>query len=265
MGANQGEVGPADERGTQSLSWDDLVAASGHFADRLASLKAASPQSFEWYPYSIMGNVTHLRNLCGGSYLWDDLVGAGRVADIGAADGDLSFFIEDELGVATDVIDWPATNANGMKAVAALRDMLDSEVRVHEVDLDSQFTLPEGRYDLVLFLGILYHLKNPFYALERLAERTRWCVLSTRIFETTVDRAHHVSGLPLAYLVGSTETNEDPTNFWMFTEAGLLRLAERTGWKVERFMKVGCMVDADPSSPDRDQRAFCLLRSEQAD
>jgi len=46
---------------------------------------------------------------------------------------------------------------------------------------DRPFTLPHDAYDVVLFLGILYHLRNPFYVLEELARRTTHLLLSTRI------------------------------------------------------------------------------------
>ena len=39
---------------------------------------------------------------------------------------------------------------------------------VHELDVDEV-----GQFDLVLFLGVFYHLRNPVAALERIARVTR--------------------------------------------------------------------------------------------
>lgn len=68
-----------------------------------------------------------------------------------------------------------------MQGVKLLKEVLSSSVQIHEVDLDSQFSLPEKNYNLAFFLGILYHLKNPFYALEALSKSARYCLISTRI------------------------------------------------------------------------------------
>ena len=45
---------------------------------------------------------------------------SGRVADIGAADGDLAFFLE-ELGFSVDVIDNEYTNFNKLDGIRILK------------------------------------------------------------------------------------------------------------------------------------------------
>lgn len=65
----------------------------------------------------------------------------------------------------------------------------------------------------------------------------------------------------LAYLLGEEELNRDDTNFWIFSEPGLRRLLERTRWEILEFFTTGNKSASDPVSPDRDERAFCLLRS----
>ena len=142
--------------------------------------------------------------------------------------------------------------------------MLGSSVGIHEVDLDSQFHLP-GEYDVALFLGILYHLKNPYYAMEQLARRVRRVFMSTRVmaFDRPVDEpgALDISAKPLAYLVGPAEANNDATNYWMFTETGLKRLLDRCGWNILQYKTAGAVGRSDPWSQDGDERAFLLLES----
>src|SRR5688500_13064302 len=90
-----------------------------------------------------------------------------RAADIGAADGDISFFLEQE-GWDMTIVDNPPTNWNGLKGAKLFRDATGSKAHIQEMDLDSQFLLGET-YPLVFLMGILYHLKNPSYVLESLA------------------------------------------------------------------------------------------------
>ena len=70
-----------------------------------------------------------------------------------------------------------------------------------------------------------------------------------------------VVDLPVAYLVAPDETNNDATNYWMFSPAGLERIVSRAGWSVLERYSVGDVIASDPSSPDHDERAFLLLRS----
>lgn len=244
-------------------NYGELLSRAAEWKKQLESAKSEPPAPGKtWYAYDILSNLWHLENLI--QQLPEDtleLFRGGHVADIGAADGDLSFFLE-HLGLSADLIDWPATNWNGLDGARTLRDRLGSRhVAIHEVDLDTQFELPSTRYDLVFFLGILYHLKNPFYILETLAKHCRFCFLSTRIARRTADHRLKLEEAPLAYLLAPEECNDDPTNFWIFSAPGLIRLAERTGWNVRATYRVGDTRKSDPSSADHDERMFLALES----
>ncbi|MBA8827267.1 2-polyprenyl-3-methyl-5-hydroxy-6-metoxy-1,4-benzoquinol methylase [Saccharopolyspora lacisalsi] len=228
----------------------------------LARKDAIAPTGFDWYPYDTMASVLHLDTLLSepNRSVFGSVAG-GRVADIGAADGDLGFFLEAELGCRVDLIDNAQPNFNKLAGAGRLVDELDSECRVHDVDLDSQFSLPAEHYDAVLMLGLLYHLKNPFYVMETLARRSALCFVSTRIAQVTPDHRSRLEQQPVAYLLDPSEANNDDTNYWIFSRQGLVRLFERTGWEVADLVTVGCRQDSDPSRQDRDERAFALLRS----
>jgi hypothetical protein len=159
-----------------------------------------------------------------------------------------------------DVIDNEATNFNRLEGARILKEALQSSVSIRSIDLDSQFVLHGEKYDAVFLLGILYHLKNPFFALETLARMTRYCFVSTRIARQTPD-GHPLSPYPVAYLLGPRECNDDNTNFWIFSEEGLKRLIDRTGWKLLSYVAVGDTTSSNPADSDRDERAFCLLQS----
>jgi hypothetical protein len=240
----------------------DLVAASERHRARLTTTRRQIGDDLPWYLYDILGNLQHLDQLLTGANRdLGRLAGGLPVADIGGADGDLAFALEQQWGWQVDLIDTAAANMNGLRAARALRDHLGSSVAVHDIDLDSQFRLPRDRYGLVFLLGVLYHLQNPYFVLRRLAEHTDYCLLSTRIARLAGPRSTSIAELPVAYLVHPTETNNDASNYWIFSVAGLERILLRTGWTVLERRVVGDLVASNPSDADHDERMFMLLRA----
>ncbi len=222
---------------------------------------AYRPKLF-WYPYATLRNIPVLERLL--TRVGIDLLElcrgtSGRVADIGAADGDLAFFFE-ELGFSVDVIDNEYTNFNKLDGARILKKALNSSVTIRSIDLDSRSQLFAEKYDAVFLLGVLYHLKNPFSILERLAHVTRYCFLSTRIARQTADGLP-LSNYPVAYLLGPEECNNDSTNFWIFSDEGLKQLIHRTGWNILAYTTVGDTNNSTPADPNHDERAFCILKS----
>lgn len=251
----------------------EIFMRSKQFSSELdAAKRRIATDAFNWYPYGTLGNFFVLEKLLAGSNrLLLELCGDAPVVDIGAGDGDTAFFME-SLGCAVDAVDYPPTNFNGCQGMRALKKSLDSNVTIHEVDLDKHFSLPGKSYGLAFFLGILYHLKNPYGALENLSHVARYALISTRIARYNLapraqkgtavnDERVKLKSIPAAYLVDTHETNNDPTNFWIFSEAGLLRILQRSGWDTLDFVTVGNLKDSDPATNDGDERAFCLARS----
>jgi tRNA (mo5U34)-methyltransferase len=239
----------------------ELLAALRQFQNVLKNAKqfpidAVNP----WYPFPTAASLEHLLPAISGHFeRFRRSLECGRVLDIGCADGDLTFFFA-SLGCDVESVDMRESNFNWMNGVHTLRERLGYQVEIREMDLDQQFSLPHENYGLVLFLGLLYHLKNPFYVLEHLARASRYCVLSTRIAQRTPSRTS-IQKEPVAYLVDDRETNDDSTNFWIFSEAGLLRLIKRAGWRVLGSNKVGSQR-SNPVDPDADERMFLFLRSQ---
>jgi SAM-dependent methyltransferase len=221
---------------------------------------AAATAGLDWYPHDSFGTLSVLDQLLTSRERFlGTLIGKEPVVDVGCADGALSFVFE-SLGVEVHAIDNPPTNYNGMRGVRALKKALGSSVRIFAADLDSHFALPVDRCGLAVFFGILYHLKNPFGVLESLAARARYCLLSTAITRCAPGRGADLHGLPVAYLAGRDGLKGDETNYWIFTEAGLRVLVDRTGWDVCDWMVTG---DSGATLWDTqsDERVFCLLRS----
>jgi tRNA (mo5U34)-methyltransferase len=95
-----------------------------------------------------------------------DLCGK-RVLDIGAWDGFYTFELEKRGAevVAIDCWDNPRFRL--------MRDVLGSNAEYRIADVFDLRPVDLGRFDIVLFFGVLYHLKHPLLALERM------CALST--------------------------------------------------------------------------------------
>ena len=219
-------------------------------------------EGFPWYPYGTLNNLVHLDNLLTGTNRdLANLIDGLSVADVGAADGDMAFFLE-TFGCKLDVIDYGPTNFNSLRGARLLKQARRSSIDIHEINLDAYFDWPRAQYGLVLFMGILYHLKNPFYVLESLAKVTRYAVVSTRIAKYSPDLKTRITDLPLSYLLHASEANNDATNFWIFSDAGLRRIVDRTGWKILDYMTAGNTKNSDPASTAGDERAFLLLQSQ---
>jgi hypothetical protein len=241
---------------------DDLVGAADAQMARLRAARASIGDDVPWYPYDILGNLFHIdKMLTGENRDLDRLAHNLPVADIGAADGDLAFALEDVAGWQVDIIDTAATNMNGLRGARALCDHLGSRVQIHDVDLDRQFAVPRERYGLVFLLGILYHLQNPFYTLRELASRSSYCLLSTRVARFAGPARTPIADLPVGYLVAPDETNNDPTNYWILSPTGLERLVARAGWNILDRVNVGSTLESDPATPENDERMFVLLQS----
>ncbi|HEX4857570.1 MAG TPA: hypothetical protein VFV17_01035 [Usitatibacteraceae bacterium] len=222
---------------------------------------SSAPADFPWYPWDTLSNFWHLDQLLtGANRNLRNLIGDLPVADVGAADGAASFFLE-RHGIAADIIDFGPTNMNGLRGARLLKSALHSRCEIFEMDLDAQFRWPRERYGLVFFLGILYHLKNPFYALESMAKVANYSFISTRIARFAPDGSSRLEELPVAYLLHSSECNNDATNYWIFSDTGLKRILDRTGWDVVEYRRIGNTHRSDPASQEGDERAFALLKS----
>lgn len=133
------------------------------------------------------------------------------VLDVGAWDGFFSFEAERRGAarvVAADSFAWGAeswSSKDGFELAHRAR-----RSRVESVEIDVMDLAPEaiGTFDVVLFLGVLYHLRHPLLALERVASVTE----GTLILETHVDLTWTRRPAMAFYPTG--ELHRDPTNWW---------------------------------------------------
>lgn len=140
----------------------------------------------------------------------DDLSGLA-VLDIGAWDGYFSFECERRGAarvVAADWFAWREAERGSKRSFELARRALDS--RVEDVEIRVEDLSPEriGTFDLVLFVGVLYHLRDPLLALDAVASVTA----GRLILETHVDLA--LRRRPAAALYAGGELRGDHTNWW---------------------------------------------------
>ena len=239
---------------------DDLRSLAESFRARLQAARSRAREDFEWYPHDTLANLLAIERLAGSdSERLLGLADGKPILDVGCADGELAFFLE-TLGCEVHAIDNPVTNFNGMLGVRALGDDLQSSVLVSSTDLDAQFALPATEYGVVLVLGLLYHLKNPFYVMEKLSKHARYCFVSTSITEYVPGLFENVAGTAIAYLADVYDVNRDSTNYWFFSEAGFRRLLTRANWEIVSYFVVTEEGKSGVGSV-AGQRAFCLARS----
>ena len=169
------------------------------------------------------------------------------VLDIGAWDGFFSFEAERRGAarvVAADYYSWHGDGWGTKAGFELARATLGS--KVEDVDIDVMDLSPErvGTFDVVFFLGVLYHLRHPLLALERVASVTHTLV----VLETVVDMVG--IGRPAAAFYPQRELNNDPTNWWGPNVPALHAMLRDVGFRDVRT------VSPEPSRLFRAARAL---------
>lgn len=133
------------------------------------------------------------------------------VLDIGAWDGFFSFEAERRGAsrvVAVDSFCWSGEGWGHKAGFELARQALHSKVEDREIEVLDLTPENPGTFDVVFFFGVLYHMRHPLLALEKVAAVTK----SHLILETKVDLLSF--GTPaMAFYLGD-ELNGDPTNWW---------------------------------------------------
>jgi tRNA (mo5U34)-methyltransferase len=165
---------------------------------------------------------------------------AGKsVLDIGAWDGFFSFEAEKRGAarvLATDHFCWSGPGWGTKAGFDYVHGQLGS--RVETLDIDVPQISPEavgGVFDVVLFLGVLYHVKDPLKCLEQAASVTgERMVVET---ETALD----VLPWPVMRYYEASALNEDATNFWAPNRRALEAMFRDLGFKRFEIVTHPCL------------------------
>lgn len=156
----------------------------------------------------------------------DDLSGK-TVLDVGAWDGFFSFEAERRGAsrvLATDSFSWTGEGWGTKAGFELARRALGSRVEDRELDVLDLSPETVGVFDVVFFLGVLYHMKHPLLALERVFSVTRELLIMSTFVDATWTRR------PAAAFYPHAEANSDPTNWWGPNPGAVVAMLETAGF-----------------------------------
>ena len=150
------------------------------------------------------------------------------VLDVGAWDGFFSFEAEHRGAarvVATDWFSWGGPGWGTRAGFDLAREALGSRVEDVEVDVMDLDPGRLGTFDVVLFLGVLYHMRDPVGALARVAAATG----DLLVVETEVGMLLHRR--PAAEFYPGGELAGDETNWWGPNPAAVVGMLRTVGFR----------------------------------
>jgi tRNA (mo5U34)-methyltransferase len=190
----------------------------------------------------------------------EDLSGR-RVLDIGARDGFFSFACE-ARGAQVVAVDYINKNKTGFALASELRHS-----KVEFLCKNIYHLSPDriGQFDIILLLGVIYHLPDPCLALEIVRNLTHdngtayvesTCVDDTIRLNSGKADTSALRDLPIAIFAGRNETS-----FWDFNSACLRRLLNNARFKIKREEKWGYRMLAEAVAVKDEERAKASRRS----
>jgi len=192
----------------------------------------AAVAGIRWYHSMDLGHGVVTRGESNNTRLLEKLALPPRldgltVLDVGAWDGFFSFEAERRGArrvLATDYYCWSGPGWGTKAGFELARRALGS--RVEDLEIDVPDLTPErvGVFDVVLFLGVLYHLRNPLLALERVFSVTGRHL----ILETHVDMLHCFR--PACAFYPRDELNRDSTNWFGPNPAAVVAMLRAAGF-----------------------------------
>lgn len=155
------------------------------------------------------------------------------VLDVGAWDGFFSFEAERRGAarvLATDSYCWGGEGWGTKDGFELARRALGSAVEDREIDVLDLSPETVGVFDVVLFLGVLYHVRDPMRALEHVFSVTgEQLILSTLVDLTWWRR-------PVMAFYPGTEANDDPTNWWGPNPTAVVAMLRTAGFREVRIV-----------------------------
>ena len=166
-----------------------------------------------------------------------------RVLDVGARDGYFSYVAE-QRGAEVLAIDSVAPHLTGFSTASSL---VGSSVEYRTINVYNVCPENVGTFDVILFLGVLYHLRDPMLALDRLwevarPEATIWVeshVIDRHLVDPATGEFRHLASVapdlvnvPIAQFYPKRTLSGDHSNWWGPNLAGLKAMVESAGFEV---------------------------------
>jgi tRNA (mo5U34)-methyltransferase len=159
-----------------------------------------------------------------------DGVAGKTVLDIGCWDGFNSFEAKRRGAtrvLATDHYAWSPQCWGSRQSFETARAALELDVEAMDIELNDISPERVGTFDVVLFLGVFYHLRHPFLGLEKAAS----VCSGTIIVETHLDA--WFSFRPAMVFYPTTELRGDGSNWWGPNKACVLAMLRDLGFTAE--------------------------------
>lgn len=149
------------------------------------------------------------------------------VLDIGAWNGAYSFEAKRRGAtrvLATDHYAWNHPDICGRDGFELARSVLGLDVESMDIDVPELTPERVGTFDVVMFLGVFYHLFDPIAGLERAAKLTREVlIVESHTDALDIDR-------PAMIMYPGRELADDPTNWWGPNPACMTALLKQFGF-----------------------------------
>lgn len=198
--------------------------------------------TFEIFPGLVTPGAYDPSFLLAKAGLPSDLRGL-RVLDIGTSDGYFALELT-RRGAAVVALDYRNKHDHGFHVMERLNSV---DIEYHRMNVYELAEKSLGTFDIVLFMGVLYHLPDMIRALHIVRQCCRG-----KLYVETHSENEFCRDIPAArYYRGSTLAN-DHTNFWAPNRLCVLDMLQDTGFDVERdeawgdrLLAVANAVEAD--------------------
>ena len=172
------------------------------------------------------------------------------VLDVGAAEGFYSFECE-RRGAEVTAVD---RNNAGDSGFGLVRELIGSRAKHVHCSVYNLDSAQIGQFDLVLCLGVIYHLRYPLLALDVLYSICkdamilesqicdRWFVKGNQKVTTLKRLSKLLVNSPLAQFYPGDELNNDITNWWVPNQIGLIKMLETSGFKSQVYFSNGTRI-----------------------
>lgn len=154
-----------------------------------------------------------------------------RVLDVGCADGFYTFLAESRGADVVTIDAWPH------QGFLLAHEIRGSKAEFHQMNVYDLQPDTFGTFDIVFFMGVYYHLKNPILALERIANVTR----ELAIIESQISGSVDFEQEGISHFYEYDELAGDPTNWWAPNVPCLLQTVRAAGFP--RADLINCYSD----------------------
>jgi tRNA (mo5U34)-methyltransferase len=171
-----------------------------------------------------------------------DRLDGKRVLDVGARDGYFSFVAVDR-GAEVLAIDAVAPDLTGFSTAAKF---MESSVEYRTMNVYDVSPEEVGTFDVIFFLGVLYHLRDPILVLDRLWSvanpgATIWVEshtidrgfvdLESKNFVSLLALAPEIKEVPIAQFYPEDLLSGDRSNWWGPNQACLEEMVKAAGFE----------------------------------